>query len=524
MKKFKTLLSFAIALCSVGVLSSGGMEVKKVRAEENYCELEFTNPTTKENESVSGYDLSWKAYSNGKTWDIANFNNNRNGWELIKCGREKSASVASITSEKLSNPIGKVSVKLGAFDESKYLAKINSSKLYVASDSSFTTDLQEISNNTITTIDDVDYFEYTIPNPAADMFYKIEYDCQKMGKNGAIQVESVKYYYASLSFSDKFVNNVQTSSQLSFSFNAKSKIENKSATISTSNLVGWKTESSYTERKHKINNTDISIISKVLANKDNLQINTDKGCYLYNDKAFGIAISSIELFWNTANHPSINVYAGNNTISSASSDLKVGVLEYNESLAKSVLDLSSGNYTHFYLELSPYASGSKAAYISSIVVNYKDSVNSYSDYNNMSLNFKTDFDFTGKTQGTDFTEAGMMFIQGSDVSATYSKTTVEALPGDAKTATQTDYSKAFIVRLGDIPVTDWGTDVTVVPYILIDGTYYFGTASATNVIEVAGAYSSSEATITLSDESVVKVKDVAAAIEGYYNSNKNLGE
>ena len=33
MKKFKSLLSFAIALCSVGVLSSGGMEVKKVEAE-----------------------------------------------------------------------------------------------------------------------------------------------------------------------------------------------------------------------------------------------------------------------------------------------------------------------------------------------------------------------------------------------------------------------------------------------------------------------------------------------------------
>lgn len=143
----------------------------------------------------------------------------------------------------------------------------------------------------------------------------------------------------------------------------------------------------------------------------------------------------------------------------------------------------------------------------------------YTGFNGMSLNFKTNVDFTGKTKGTDFTEAGMMFVKGSDVSATYSKKTAVALPEDAKKATQTDYSKEFIVRLGDIPVSDWETDVTVVPYILIDGTYYFGTASATNVIEVAGAYSSSEATITLSDESVVNVKDVAAAIEDFYIAN-----
>ena len=64
----------------------------------------------------------------------------------------------------------------------------------------------------------------------------------------------------------------------------------------------------------------------------------------------------------------------------------------------------------------------------------------------------------------------------------------------------------------------------MVPYILIEGTYYFGTAGVTSVIETAAAYASSKATITLSDETVVNVKDVAAAIEGYYNSNKNLGE
>ena len=137
----------------------------------------------------------------------------------------------------------------------------------------------------------------------------------------------------------------------------------------------------------------------------------------------------------------------------------------------------------------------------------------YTDFTNMSLNFKSEFDFTGNTQGTDFTEAGMMIVKGSDVSATYSKKTAEALPEGAIKATQTNYGKEFIVRLEDIPVANWETQVTVVPYILIEGTYYFGTAGVTSVIETAAAYASSDATITLSDGSVVNVRDVAAAIK-----------
>ena len=137
----------------------------------------------------------------------------------------------------------------------------------------------------------------------------------------------------------------------------------------------------------------------------------------------------------------------------------------------------------------------------------------YTDFTNMSLNFKSEFDFTGNTQGTDFTEAGMMIVKGSDVSATYSKKTANALPEGAIKATQTNYGKEFIVRLEDIPAADWETKVTVVPYILIEGTYYFGTAGVTSVIETAAAYASSDATITLSDGSVVNVRDVAAAIK-----------
>jgi hypothetical protein len=47
---------------------------------------------------VSGYDKTWTATKDGKTWTITNFNNNNNGWNFIKCGRKNAESVASIAS------------------------------------------------------------------------------------------------------------------------------------------------------------------------------------------------------------------------------------------------------------------------------------------------------------------------------------------------------------------------------------------------------------------------------------------
>ena len=47
---------------------------------------------------VSGYDKTWTATKDGKTWTITNFNNYNNGWNFIKCGRKNAESVASIAS------------------------------------------------------------------------------------------------------------------------------------------------------------------------------------------------------------------------------------------------------------------------------------------------------------------------------------------------------------------------------------------------------------------------------------------
>ena len=47
---------------------------------------------------VGGYDNTWTATKDGKTWTITNFNNNNNNWNFIKCGRKNAESVASIAS------------------------------------------------------------------------------------------------------------------------------------------------------------------------------------------------------------------------------------------------------------------------------------------------------------------------------------------------------------------------------------------------------------------------------------------
>ena len=81
--------------------------------------------------------------------------------------------------------ISKVVVTLVSVNASK----INSSKLYVASDAGFTTDVQEVPV-TITAAGDIDF---TVPTPGANLYYKLEFDCASHSSNGFVQVSKVTY-------------------------------------------------------------------------------------------------------------------------------------------------------------------------------------------------------------------------------------------------------------------------------------------------------------------------------------------
>lgn len=141
------------------------------------------------NNQVSGYTATWSAKIGSNSWTIANFNNNKWGsnWNFIRGGRKEVASVAEIvTDQAFSKSIAKVVVtysKVNAAD------KINSTKLIVATDASFTQGVQEIPM-TVTAAGDV---TYTVTTPAANCYYKLVFDFAGHTANGIIEITKVVY-------------------------------------------------------------------------------------------------------------------------------------------------------------------------------------------------------------------------------------------------------------------------------------------------------------------------------------------
>lgn len=134
--------------------------------------------------SISSYSNNWTVTCNGFTWNIVNANNNNNSWDYIKMGSKNAAYVGAITtSTVIPEAIETVTMTVGAVTTNN----INSVKLYVATDNSFSQNVQTI-NGTVATGD----MTFTIPSPTANCYYKIEVDC-KMVQNGSIQINKVVY-------------------------------------------------------------------------------------------------------------------------------------------------------------------------------------------------------------------------------------------------------------------------------------------------------------------------------------------
>ena len=78
--------------------------------------------------SVSNYTTTWQVKVGENTWSIANFNNNKNGWDYVRCGRKGIASVASITTDfAIAEAINTVEVTIDKSPPSRSLQ--SSSKL-----------------------------------------------------------------------------------------------------------------------------------------------------------------------------------------------------------------------------------------------------------------------------------------------------------------------------------------------------------------------------------------------------------
>lgn len=134
---------------------------------------------------ISSYTDNWFATCNGIKFNISNFNNNKNGWNFIKCGRKNNPSVASIaTDAAFTDAITKITID---FDK---VSSVNSAKIIVASDAAFSKDLQEIDFTSALKAGKVDV---SITTPTANCFYKIVFDCASASGNGPVVIKSVDY-------------------------------------------------------------------------------------------------------------------------------------------------------------------------------------------------------------------------------------------------------------------------------------------------------------------------------------------
>ena len=135
---------------------------------------------------VGSYSNSWTATNDGFTVDLANFNNNNNGWSFVKTGNKSNASVGTITTEAaIDKAVTKVVITIDAITANS----VNSITLYsgTAANSCTTSEGTFTKSNGAQTV--------SISSPAAKKFYKISFDCKKGSSNGLVTVSKVEYYY-----------------------------------------------------------------------------------------------------------------------------------------------------------------------------------------------------------------------------------------------------------------------------------------------------------------------------------------
>lgn len=147
----------------------------------------LTFPGTDEAEKVNDYTSTWDATRDGFTWELANWNNYNNGWNQVKAGRKKTASVATITTKTtIPEAISTVTMTIDAINATY----VNSIKMEVISATGATIE-------TIPGTAKNGPCVFNVTKPQNDCKYKITVDCKGMTgnnpKNGFVQVSKVVY-------------------------------------------------------------------------------------------------------------------------------------------------------------------------------------------------------------------------------------------------------------------------------------------------------------------------------------------
>jgi len=137
-------------------------------------------------QSISAYDATWTVKDQFKQeYTITGFNNNNNGWSYIKCGSKNAATVASIVSPVFNCSLTSLSFVIDNFSTPE---KVNSIKIYK------TANLETPNWEEVTTFTDKTKGTKTVDlTGISNMAIKIEFDIQKTGSNGIVQISQVSF-------------------------------------------------------------------------------------------------------------------------------------------------------------------------------------------------------------------------------------------------------------------------------------------------------------------------------------------
>jgi uncharacterized protein YjdB len=188
----------SIAVASLSLTMAVGVGVAVNAGSKNATRVDATTVkaaeaifnATNNKKSISDYTSTWTNTTNGFSWTLKNFNNNKTAsggdgtWAYVKCGSKKAASVGSIeTKNAVSDVITKVEITIDALTSTK----INSITLYGGA--SGTTSLGTFAKSTGTKT-----FNIPSASQSANQKYKVSIDCQQGSSNGLLTLSNVTLY------------------------------------------------------------------------------------------------------------------------------------------------------------------------------------------------------------------------------------------------------------------------------------------------------------------------------------------
>ena len=164
--------------------------------------VSITTVVANQKSGVSSYTASWilGAPESSETWTVENFNNNNSNesWNCMRCGRKSNTSVATTTTDfAISASVNKVVVNMIPFIKTIDKDKLTALKLEISSTNDFTAPETTIAaeNYMTATQKTEEDVTFTIPEPAANKYYRLVFECASTAaNNGFVQVNSISYY------------------------------------------------------------------------------------------------------------------------------------------------------------------------------------------------------------------------------------------------------------------------------------------------------------------------------------------